>query len=162
MFIFLYERAGCNHPAANGVTSFSFPNFTNCALCFVGNARQPQTRHCSSSCCLKELFDVTLSHCGLVPQIKPSPTQRDHLIPSAARFVQWSSSQHRKTWKYQKDRGKRCREEFQGWNSPELKSTAGETKAVVLLSPLDKIQQLSGRKLSSCCNILQERMELWS
>lgn len=29
MFIFLYERAGCNHPAANGVTSFSF---TNCSL----------------------------------------------------------------------------------------------------------------------------------
>lgn len=81
------------------------------------------------------------------PQKKRSPTQRDHLIPSAATFVQCSSSWHRKTWRDQKDRGKRCREKFQGWNSPELKSTAGETKAVLFLSPLDKIQQLSGRKI---------------
>lgn len=143
MFIFLYERAGCNHPAANGVTSFSF---TNCSLCFIGNARQPQTRHCSSSFCLKVLFNVTLrgkkiSHKGKdLPRVIISFPGLQHLCSVAAH----STGRH---GEIKRTGGKRCREKLQGWNSPELKSTARENKAMFFLSPLDKNQQPSGRKI---------------
>lgn len=46
-----------------------------------------------------------------------------------------------------KGQGEEMQGEFQGWNSPEMKSTAGEIKAVLFLSPVDKTQQLSGRKI---------------